>query len=307
MNHAIELSGLDGRNPMAYFAAIGTLIAASRVRPELEPKLSWSQGLFPRPILHVNLDADELISILDDDRQAWKNAAALRGTANSPDDVKLDAADQRDYLLSCRRADDGGRSALLGPALVAEGSFAHNGDGKPTDLHFAAGNQKFLKIARELQSKVTTSDLREALWGPWTYSKKLSTFTWDMTDDRVHALSAVAPGPNKKDTIPGADWLALMGLAAFPVIRGDGRSFPPGSSGTWSKGLFRWGLWSEPLVSSAVRALIASAWPVTQLTQLRVGVFQVMFSKIRRSDQSAGSFSPSSVEWTAPSNEIEGS
>lgn len=304
MGAPLTLSGLDGRNPMAYFAAIGVLLAAGRVRPETRPRLAWADEPLPRPLLHTALNRDELVGALDEDRRAWAGAPALQGTRKSSDDIKFGLADQREYLFTCRSADDGGRSALLGAALVAEASMAgmKKNEGKPTDLHFTAGRQRFLTIARRLQRDVTSVHLQEALWGPWRYDQRLPTFKWDVTDDRVYALSASEPSSTKKKTVPGADWLALMGLSAFPVIREPGRSAPPCVAGTWKRGLFRWGLWSEPLTDDAVRTLIASQWPTDQVPLFRTGVFRVMTAHIRRRSDSGGcgSFSPASVLWEGP-------
>ena len=289
------MSGLDGRNPMAFFASLGALLATSRVRPDASPRLSWTNEPIPRPTLHANLDAEDLIDALDGDRGLWSASVALE--FDGLDDVKLPAGAQREYLRACRSADDGGRSPLLGAALIAEGAFAGTGDGKPTDLHFNAGQQRFLMIARSLRDQVTAEDLREAVFGPWTYSRTAPTFGWDVSDDRIYALSAADPSKDTKHTMPGADWLGLVGLGAFPVVRSDGKSTPPGASGTWKRGEFRWGLWDQPLDWSSAAALIAMGLSDTA-KEARVGLFRVMRSAIRRSDQGGyGSFSPSTIEW----------
>ncbi len=296
----VPLDGLDGRNPLAYFAALGCLSAVSRMLPERDVQLSWRPGPLPRPVLHGDgLDPDEVVRLLDRDRVVWHGAAAL--TFDGLSDVKLDADQQRRYLEACRNAPDQGRSAALAAALVAEGAFAStSGGGKPTDLHFTAGNQKFLVIARHLQQHVTEADLREAAFGPWRYGRSLPTFGWDLSDDRVYAYGFSDPAKTTKNTVPGADWLALVGLSAFPVRRAANRAIPPGASGTWKVGLFRWGVWEVPLTWGAARALIRVGFEARQATAIHAGVFRIYSSRIRRSDQGGyGSFSPSSVEWDA--------
>jgi hypothetical protein len=293
----IELTGIDGRNPMGYFAALGVLLAVSRVRSDLVPRLSWTATPIPRPVLHGELDIDELIDALELDRQRWQGAVALN--FGDLDDVKLSATQQRDYLRACRIADDDGRSSLLASALVAEGAFAKTGDGKPTDLHFSAGQQRFLVIARGLQERVRPDDLREGVVGPWLYAKAFGTFGWDVSDDRVYALSVSNPSSDTKYTVPGADWLALVGLSAFPVVRDEGKATPPGASGSWKRGAFAWGLWSSPLDWASAAAFVSQGCAdVTRAS--RVGLFRTMRSAIRRSDQGGyGSFSPSTVVWEA--------
>lgn len=292
---SVQLTGLDGRNPMAYFAAIGALLAADRVNPESRIKLSWSAGPIPRPVLHDIGSVDQLVSSIDSDRLAWADAVALN--FEGLDEVKLDASTQRRYLRACRAAADGGRSAGLAAALVAEGAFAGSGDGKPTDLHFSAGQQRFLSIARDLCANVMPSDFVECLVGPWSYSRPMKTFGWDVADDRVYALSVSNPAKETKLTVPGADWLALMGLSAFPVIAVGASASPPGSGGTWKRGSFTWGVWSDALDAASLKALVVAGW-TEDVRRSRVGLFREFRCAIRRSEQGGyGSFGPATVRW----------
>jgi hypothetical protein len=295
---AIDMSGLDGRNPLAYFAAIGALTAADRVAPQMAVRLSWAAGPIPRPVLHGITTMDQLVDLLEADRKAWRGSVALDFPGH--DDVKFDAATQREYLQQCRSAEDEGRSAALAAALIAEGVFAHTGDGKPTDFHFTAGQQKFLTIARELRDGLQRDDLVEALAGPWRYSREMKTFGWDVSDDRIYALSASNPSKERKLTVPGADWLALLGLVAYPVVRSGQSASPPGVSGTWKRGRFTWSVWDEPLHAASVCALIATGWS-DEVRLARVGLFRQYSSPIRRSEQGGyGSFGPPSVHWERP-------
>lgn len=292
---SVELNGLDGRNPMAYFAAIGTLLAADRIDPAARVSLSWRGGPIPRPVLHGVASLEDLVDRLDGDRRAWADAVALH--FEGADEVKFDAATQRRYLRACRAADDGGRSAGLAAALVAEGVFAGTGGGKPTDLHFSAGQQRFLAIGRELSRLVTSDDLVECIEGPWLYSRELKTFGWDVSDDRVYALSVANPAKDTKHTVPGADWLALMGLAAFPVVALGSSSSPPGSAGTWKRGSFTWGMWSERLDAASARAVVAAGW-TAEVRSSRIGLFREFRCAVRRSEQGGyGSFGPPTVQW----------
>lgn len=296
----IELTGLDGSNPLGYFAALGCLAGLARLCPDAQPRLGWHNQMLPRPVLYsTGLASDEIVAALDADRQAWADAPAL--TFDGLPEIKLNAAQQRRYLLACRGAGDGGRSAELASALIAEGTFAKNGGGKPTDLHFCASRQKFLAIARSLQRDVTADLLREAVFGPWEYehtSDRFATFGWDVSDDRVYAYGFSAPTSTVKQLVPGADWLGLVGLAALPV-RGRGeQSLPPGASGSWKKGVFRWGLWSVPLDWAATRALLCTGMPPSRVAGFRTGVFRVYSARIRRTDRSGyGSFSPPRIVW----------
>lgn len=287
-----EFAGPDGRNPMGYFAALGALLALTRVCPERQPRLSWTITPIPRPVLHGFEDVDEVVAALEEDRKAWANSPALFFS----DDVKFSAEDQRKYLLACRAAEDNGRSATLAATLVAEGTFAGKGDGKPTDLHFTAGQQRFLRIAQALQTEVAPEHLAEALVGPWTYSYKYPTFGWDVADDRIYALSASDPSKDTKFTVPGADWLALLGISTWPVVKGEGQARTAGSGGSWKSGSFSWPLWDKPLSWNSAFCLLSADEQSQQSAHF--GVFRMMRSLIRRSDQGGyGSFSPSTATW----------
>ena len=298
---SIRLLGLNGRNPLAYFAALGCLSAVTRMRPQAHARLSWSAGAAPTPVLDAKgVDPDDLVTALDEDRHAWEGVPVL--AFRDFEDVKLSAEDQRDYLQASRVANDGGRSAGLVTSLIAEGTFAKTGDrrGKPSDLHFTAGNQKFLVIARTLQREATAADVREAVLGPWRYDRRLPTFGWDFTDDRVYAYGFSNPAKTDKFTVPGADWLGLLGLSAYPVCGRGEQASPAGASGSWKRGTFRWGLWAEPLNWDAACSLTQTGYPLADVASLRARVFRVLGAHIRRSDQGGyGSFSPSSVLWDA--------
>jgi len=294
MEPPLELDGLDGLNPMGYFAALGTLLSLTRVCPDIQPRLSWTVAPIPRPLLHGFNGVDEVVTALDEDRQAWRSSPALYFS----DDVKFSADDQREYLRACRSATDGGRSAALAAALVAEGAFAGTGDGKPTDLHFAAGPQKFLAVAQGLQTHVSPAHLANALSGPWRYisQKGCKTFGWDVTDDQLYALSAAKPG-NEKETVPGADWLALVGLSFYPVVKSAQQARTSGSSGTWNNGQFSWPLWSDALGWRSVFQLINAN--VEAQASAHVGVFRVLRAPIwrGRKGKGYGQFAPASIVW----------
>lgn len=60
------LLGLDGGNPLAFLAALGTLRALTLARPDMRPMLSWRQAGAWRPVLHFDqlLTRQELVDAL---------------------------------------------------------------------------------------------------------------------------------------------------------------------------------------------------------------------------------------------------
>ncbi len=290
----IALPGLKGTNPLGYFAALGVLRTLARTNGQA--RLRWEQTPRPTPVVTGAASLAQIVELIVEDLGAWQDAPALQ--FEDIDDVKLtDQTLLRRYLLAC--SGDRTHSGELSAALVAEGVVDGKGSAKPTDFHFTAGQQKFLAMVRDIRSAVTEEDLEAALSRTWVYDSKLPSLMWDVTDDRVYALSAFNPSKEKKLSQPGAEWLALLGLSAFPVIAGKERTLTPGCAGKWKSGSFTSPLWAVPLGFDAARSLIglaAQADPKKSLESL--GCFALLESGIRRSDQGGyGTFAPPVVVW----------
>src|SRR5690606_38960345 len=127
--------------------------------------------------------------------------------------------------------------------------------------------------------------------------RPLPVMGWDSTSDRSYALRASNPATEKKLGVPGADWLALRGLACLPVVPVKTRVLTTGCIGGWKTGQFRWGLWTVPLGRDVVRSTLRldlAHMNAGERTARGVGV--VFSCGIRRSDQGGyGSFEPASV------------
>jgi hypothetical protein len=299
----IELQSLVGSNPLGFFASLGTLAAVDRQAPEVGARLWWSDGVVPRARLDGPQDMDELIDLLEQDRQGWTTSLIL---ASGPDglpvaDVKLDEAGLRSWAERVRNAStrSNRRDADHFEALMAEYALAGKNDAKPSLLHFTAGQQKFLVMARELNGKVDAASFIEALVGPWRYQSSLPVLNWDAKGERIYALRGTDPSKDKKTGVPGADWLAFVGITFFPSAKngGSGRDqlLTTGCRGSWKKGSFHWPLWSTPLSAPVIRSLLTYEGLVEESPEQQTlrGVFRVLEAPIRRSDQGGyGSFGP---------------
>lgn len=292
-------TGLDASNPLGFLAAIGALAVIDREAADTTPRMSWTDDVVAAPVLHDVATADDVVAQVMADHDAWSDSTALDYPPEEPfTDVKLAAKELRRWIEACMDAaeHDGGRALALVSALVAESSLDNNGMAKPTDLHFTAGQQRFLTMARALREGVTPDGIHEALIGPWRYTSELPSFKWDVTDDRVYALSATDPSADKKLTVPGAEWLALQGLTLYPVVGRRGRTMTSGCTGTWKRGEFSWPLWSCALTFEEVRTvagLAAIVEPQPPRSLIQRGVTRVYRSTIIRSEQGGyGSFRP---------------
>ncbi len=296
---AHTLTGLDGANPLGFLAALGAL----RVLHDRghEAHLRWELAGRWTPVLGVGMDRAGLIAALDEDRAGWSRELALQlcyhkdgGLGGAVRDLKPRPKDLRDWLDRLAR-EGSARSRALSAAFFAEGVVDNNGNTKPTALHFTAGQQQFLAMALGLQAGVSAADLHEALFGPWTYRRELPVFGWDSSAARDYALRASDPSKDKKTGVPGADWLALMALAFFPLSPAGERVLTPGCTGGWKTGVFTWPLWTVPLRAPTVGSLVSlPGLPALSAGDRRArGIGAVFASGIRRSEQGGyGSFKP---------------
>jgi hypothetical protein len=126
--------------------------------------------------------------------------------------------------------DESRADADLFTALVAEGAVDGRGNTKPTHLHFTAGQQRFLQIARELAAAVDADRLREALFGPWREDSPLPSLSWNSGGERLYALRAIDPAKDKRLGVPGPR-AATAQLHGPPSTTSTPRPRPGGSCG----------------------------------------------------------------------------
>lgn len=306
----LELTGLNGSNPLAFLAALGVLAAvneaAQRCDPGVpEPRLSWVISGTWRPVLHCHLTDDAaLIDCLEADRLSCCEEPALRFTYPDKDEPKADLKPTPAYLAQTLRtwveaARPAHRRTLdWFSAFVAEGANDNNGNAKPTALHFTAGQQRFLKSACDLVEGTGPDHLRVAVFGPWNPVSTLPVMGWDNTETRDYALRASNPSTDKKVGEPGADWLALRGLGLLTVNSHRGEQRTPGVRGRWKDSTFAWPMWTPPATEATTRALLATPnlRSLNGTTRARRGIALVFESQVLRSDQGGyGSMTPAAV------------
>lgn len=298
-----HLEGIEGNNPLGLLAAIGVQVAFEK--DVHQPSLWWTEDITPHAVVEEAYTLDRIVNRASQVFAEWGASHCARPTrpdgAAMPkgDELKLNPSDIRAYLADAAT----GRDSELAMALVAEGSLDKQGVAKPSDLYFTAGQMKFLHMARQILAGVHAMDLRKGLTGPWVYESTLPSLGWDVADDRVYALRANNPSPEKKRTNPGPEALAILGMSRFPVFAGQDRTLTQGFSGTWKAGHYSWPLWRKPAGPYGVKSLLAHAYhdgttSPRQDWYRSWGVFAVLRSPVRRSNQGGyGTFGPADVVW----------
>lgn len=294
----LRLEGLEGRNPLGLFAALGALDVATRHLPGEAVTLRWTEELIPTAVLGGLDSKERLLDLCEADLDRWHSSPVLTW---GPDGIPLEdlKPEPEDLLAWIDAALDEYRSTgdrtdidLLS-ALVADGATAGKGDSKPTHFHFTAGQQRFLNMVRDLLAGMDRDRFAEALFGPWRYDSSLPVLSWDVRGERIYALRGFDPSKDKRLGVPGADWLGFLGLRFFPVSVRDGDLRTTGCSRGWKKGHFTWPLWNVDLEANTVMSLVADDGldSLSASLRLRLGVHHLLRAPIRRSDQGGyGSF-----------------
>jgi hypothetical protein len=295
----IPLVGLAALNPLAYLATLGCLSAATDEclkRGLAMPTLAFEFGARVRPILHGPFEGvDALLDLLvnDLDLIAGRKDAARDPFLNfeyelkpgklahdlkpSPELFRRFAKEQVQLATpNERRAVDWASSVLTDVAVDSKGAC------KPFALHFTAGQQQFLKVARELldgspvgstkgaSRRVDRDDLNEAVSGPWLESRSLKVFCWSPAQERLYALRSSDPSKDEKTGTPGADWLALRGLPLLSSAPVRDRIETSGVHGRWKDGEFSFPIWKQELRVGEIQSLLRHPGVCSRSRQARL-------------------------------------
>lgn len=310
-SHELELTGLDGQNPLGFLAAIGLLriLDEDAERRELSrPTLAYAEGGEAIPTLRSHLALDELVAFVLEDARAQGDNRALQlaytddgtlvpgSTPGATRDLKPPAKLARAFHEAC--AAERPRVAGLAAAWFSELVQDRSGDSsKPTAFHFTAGQQSFLTMIEALRVGITDDDVREAIVGPWRNVSELPSLTWDASVARYYALRAGNPAKEKRGSVAAANWLAVHALEAFPVVARRDRLITTAVEGGWKDSSFTWPIWSARATFRSIASLLRIAalrWTTAERDAL--GIVRVYRAQILRSDQGGyGSFTPASV------------
>lgn len=268
----IELTGIDGGNPLGFLAAVGATVLAQGFAPA--SKLFWRPlaGAW-RPVL-TGCEGDPQ-AFLEHLEQALRLASTEHFDIDKrlPFEVgKLEAAlgiAQREAAPDRRRTAD---------FLAAFGSEAVHDKGIFEDTPFRmvrsgdSNHQGLPHYALAIRACTDAEALRRTLFESWTYQdvvvqdgkEKGYSLRWDPLEDQRYALrwknpskSSLADGPGM---MLGANALALEALPLFPSVPCSGQLLTTGfHRNRQRQTFFTWPIWDRPISVDGLRSLLALA------------------------------------------------
>jgi len=256
---SLILNSLDGSNPLAFLAALGTF-RLIHLAGEREVKLRWVRDGAWRPEL-VGHETDERSLCVRLLRAAKEFLPSEMFTEILGQDITVDQSKFREFVRAAHESTAAG-DRNMSDFAASFGSEVRVQEGKErieyTDLCFitGSGHQHFLGAMRELKQNTLADHIYDALFGEWKKNKKLS-MRWDPSDAAEYAFRWGDPSAEGASAVWGANLLAIHALPFFvaqPTARGlrtTGFRYPK------QRPEFTWPIWTGPVSVDTVRSLIS--------------------------------------------------
>jgi hypothetical protein len=260
MSDEILLRALDGSNPLAFLAALGTLRLLHLSQPAAGVRMCWerSEGFWRPKLQGLSAEEDALCDMLMNAPWAPVEMFERIGrnlTVSCGDFAPFVEAAHGLATRQDRRAAD--FAAAFGSEICearAKGRIQH------TDLCFitGSGHQDFLGTIAALAERVTPAHLRDALFGEWRVERGFS-MRWDPTDASEYALRWDDPSSNGAWAVWGANRLAAEALPYFPAIPVERGLRTTGFRRRNRRTDFTWPIWKGVADFDTVRSLVSIA------------------------------------------------
>jgi CRISPR-associated endonuclease/helicase Cas3 len=259
MSEGTLLRGLDGSNPLAFLAALGTLRTLTLALPGEKVKMNWEQsdGAW-RPRVFCSLDGDALVERLA--------ASLVKDRQSHPTrfiDYKSSNQEVVDFFRSVRAGAD------INPGLDAWiASLTNDIHPDATSPLQLTRSDYFVGNLDQVMANTTNDHLRKSLLLRWTYDDALSgqSLHLEPTEDRRHAYQwnqpSGDPNRNKSGNMLGANRLAIEALPLFTGLPSSNpaRLLMTGWTGVRSDdATWTWPIWSQPIGLTIVPSVLAMA------------------------------------------------
>lgn len=268
MRHTLLLNGLDGSNPLAFLAALGTLRVLSGVWSSADVKMAWTiQNGVWNPALYLAESTDEA-TVIGALMQHMKRNIAEHPIAfmeslygGNPAEVRKMVHDRAKSASANDRDDVDWLSAMcceLAPKATSQLQLVRR--------DYVWGNLKSVMRLTEAEH------LRRTLLQLWDYADPLDNQSLHLEpgEDRRHAHQWHKPSGDptrkKRGGMLGANRLAIEAYPLFQSIGLGEKLSTRGFSGNRSDNTrWTWPIWSSPIGLEVVASLLGS--PDLQLEQ----------------------------------------
>lgn len=259
MSDGILLRGLDGSNPLAFLAALGTLRTLSLALPDESVKMSWEQfeGAWrPRVFCSLAADSEKLAETL---------CKALHPTRESHPTRLVNYQSGNAEATKFYQAVREGKpiDSEFDSWVTALTSDVHPDATSPLQL---TRSDYFVGNLDQIIANTTADHIGKTLFFPWRYADRLSgqSLHLDPSEDRRHAYQWNKPSgdPNRNNAgnMLGANRLAIEAMPLFLGLPSTNpeRLLMTGWTGvravdaTWT-----WPVWSTKSSLDVVRSIIA--------------------------------------------------
>lgn len=260
-----ELRGIDGSNPLAFLAALGTLRLAHEFYPNAQLFWRRTNAAWRAVLLCEAWDEEVLSECICTKLKA--SGASIPYTIEKK--MPFSAEDFRNALkgfaLAC-----GPRDRIVVDVASGLGTeILRDDNGNFHDTAFRmvrsgdSAGQGMPVYALSIFERTDKDAIKRALFAQWIYEDDGFGLRWDPAEDQRHALRWYDPSrqSNKKHnirTVRGANALALIGLSLLPVQPTLQRSKTTGITPlSRNADYFSWPLWEHPATLDLVRSLVA--------------------------------------------------
>ena len=242
-------TGPDGSNLLGFFCSVGVLATCELRWPKRHPRMRWERHECWRPVWSIDGDManDKFIAGLHLALSARRSAAEFIALDRLP-------APPEEFAAFARAAAESAtpRNRVMADFVAAFGTeITRRGEMQDTVLRTSRSHE-FLRFLRDVHD-VTETQVREAMFGPWTYSDPAPTLRYDSIDDRRGALKASDPSKADIWTVRGANALAAEALRFFPCVpstHGNTAGF------SQEERCFTWPIWTTAVTTDVLRSLL---------------------------------------------------
>src|SRR2546422_4855518 len=269
-DQGLILVGLDGSNPLAFLAAVGTLRILSLTWSNRSVRMAWSDqvGAGWRPVI----TADDLVT----DDTVRRQAIALDAIEGMLGDAiedhpigvlrELKVLDKKDsraihqfFLERSNASTDSDREVADWLSAIAS-EFAPDA----TSQLQTTRRDYFYENLRSVMALTKRADLHRCLFAQWDYADPLANQSLhiDPTEDRRHAYQwhqpTSDPNRSKRGGMLGANRLAIEAIPLFQSVPANQKLLTKGFSGSRAHNTrWTWPIWSCPLACDEVSYLLS--------------------------------------------------